>query len=647
MGLLTNRKQKEYLANGYDLDFLKEIQPQGNMNFKPDDYYFGGDGYYTILHVFGYPTKGLENFWMLDLMQISGTRAFLSIYRENNNELKEKLKSSIDEKSTRISGNARAVDNQTEVKEISDMAQLYSEIEDHNIAMMGIYIRIFVTAITKEKLFEKVQEIKDKTSKYKMGILTGELDLEYQAPFIPPSKQIEQINHRRGITVSAYALAGGYFYNHTKLEDQHGSYFGYTPTNGAVNFNFLERDNKRTRSFMLISGNPKMGQKTFSLKMNDDLYAKGHYIRNFDANGTFSIQTQYQNGLILNLSGSENRINPFQVFPTVTNREGTQVDEIRSFQLHIEKLKNMFYMLNSAATDDDMTTFEKLITSFYISKKIWFRNPNLHESELRATKINKDEYPQLSDFNLYISDVERQLAMKRGTNPVEMASITRIKNTFETMLQTHGGIFEGSTEFMDISNEKVVTFDFSGLKGQPNIFNAQVFSVLSLISADITNNGKRGKQILAQNPNLNETDLPHYIVNISDAQNIITPKFARSVDLLAGMMDGMGDNFAGIILSVNSLQNFLVSNNTGKVDPYTLAVQSIFSMMQYRVFAQTSETDVQVLANALSGAMNQSELETLPRLSKGQLFMNIAGVGNIVFNQQLMPTEVARYGDFQ
>ena len=647
MGLLTNRKQKEYLANGYDLDFLKEIQPQGNMNFKPDDYYFGGDGYYTILHVFGYPTKGLENFWMLDLMQISGTRAFLSIYRENNNELKEKLKSSIDEKSTRISGNARAVDNQTEVKEISDMAQLYSEIEDHNIAMMGIYIRIFVTAITKEKLFEKVQEIKDKTSKYKMGILTGELDLEYQAPFIPPSKQIEQINHRRGITVSAYALAGGYFYNHTKLEDQHGSYFGYTPTNGAVNFNFLERDNKRTRSFMLISGNPKMGQKTFSLKMNDDLYAKGHYIRNFDANGTFSIQTQYQNGLILNLSGSENRINPFQVFPTVTNREGTQVDEIRSFQLHIEKLKNMFYMLNSAATDDDMTTFEKLITSFYISKKIWFRNPNLHESELRATKINKDEYPQLSDFNLYISDVERQLAMKRGTNPVEMASITRIKNTFETMLQTHGGIFEGSTEFMDISNEKVVTFDFSGLKGQPNIFNAQVFSVLSLISADITNNGKRGKQILAQNPNLNETDLPHYIVNISDAQNIITPKFARSVDLLAGMMDGMGDNFAAIILSVNSLQNFLVSNNTGKVDPYTLAVQSIFGMMQYRVFAQTSETDVQVLANALSGAMNQSELETLPRLSKGQLFMNIAGVGNIVFNQQLMPTEVARYGDFQ
>lgn len=647
MGVLSKRKQKELIDLGYDLEFLKEIQPQGNINFKPDDYYFGGDGYYTVLHVYGYPTKGLENFWLLDLMQISGTRTFLSVYREDNNELKQKLRSSIDEKSTRISGNSKAVDNQTEVKEISSMADLYSEIEDHNIAMLGIYIRIFVTATTKELLFEKVQEIKDKSSKFKMGILTGELDLEYQAPFIPPAKQIEQINKRRGTTISAFSLAGGYFYNHTKLEDKHGTYFGYTPTNGAVNFNFLERDNKRTRSFMLISGNPKMGQKTFSLKMNDDLYAKGHYIRNFDANGTFHTQTQQQHGIILNLAGSENRINPFQIFPTMTNEDGTEADELRSFQLHVEKLKNMFYMLNSSATADDMNFFEGIVTEFYIRKGIWYRNPNLHLNELRATKIRREEYPLLSDFNIFLSDIERQFSMKRGVNPLELASLTRIKKTFETMLQTHGGIFEGSTEFQDISGEKVVTFDFSALKGQENIFNAQVFSVLSLISSDITNNGKRAKLILKKNPNLTETDLPHYIVNISDAQNIINPRFGRSVNLLANMIDGMGENFAGVILSVNSLSNFLVEGNGNGVDPYTLAVRSIFAKMQYRVFAQTSETDIPVLANALTGAMNQSELETLPRLSKGQLFLNIAGVGNLVFMQQLMASETERYGGIQ
>ena len=215
------------------------------------------------------------------------------------------------------------------------------------------------------------------------------------------------------------------------------------------------------------------------------------------------------------------------------------------------------------------------------------------------------------------------------------------------MLQSHAGIFEGTTEFQEISTEQVVTFDFSGLKGQPTIFNAQVFSVLSLVSADIVNNGKKCKQLLKINSQLQETDMAHYIVNIGEAQNLIQPKYQRSVNLLADMMDSMGDNYAGVILSVNSLQGVLFERGSGNHhDPYVTAVKRIFGLMQYRVFAQTSETDIELLANALAGSMNQSELETLPRLSKGQLFMNIAGVGNLVFNQELMEGEERRVGKF-
>ncbi|GFE46369.1 hypothetical protein ScFU6_21380 [Streptococcus canis] len=76
-------------------------------------------------------------------------------------------------------------------------------------------------------------------------------------------------------------------------------------------------------------------------------------------------------------------------------------------------------------------------------------------------------------------------------------------------------MFEGTTEFQDISSEQVVTFDLSGLKGTANLLNAQIFSVLSLVSADIVNNGKRCKQLLKANPNLTEMDMEHYIVNIS------------------------------------------------------------------------------------------------------------------------------------
>ncbi len=649
MPKISKRKQRKLQAEGYDLEFISQVQPQGNIDFKKHDrYWVSGDGCHTVLHYYEYPSEDLDQFWLTDLMQISGTRSFLSLYRENNTELKKDITDSIEEKSTRITGNSKLTDNQQELDEIRDLQQLNREITKKNIAMLGMYVRVFASATTKEELFKKVEEIKDKTSNYKSTILSGELDFEYHSPFIPAKYQVDLPNNRKGRSVRAHDLAGGYFFNHTKLEDQRGFYLGWTPTKGAVNFNFLERNEKRTRSFMILSGNPKMGQKSFLLKHTDGLYAKGNYIRNFDANGTFTELTQKQHGLILDLSGEVNRINIFQIFPTATNAEGTEVDEQQSYKLHIEKLKNILKLLNDQVTGDDLITFGKILNEFYIAENLWFVNPTIHKDELRATQLENEDYPILSDFLLYLDDYKRRLTQKRQKDEEELKSVKRIYNTFNEIMTSNTSMFEGITEFQDISTEQVVTFDLSGLKNMPNLLNAQIFSVLSLVSADIVNNGKRCKRLLKENPKLSEMDLEHYIVNISEAQTLINPRYETSVKLLADVIDSMGENFAGVVLSVNSLQGILFEAGYGNhKDPYVIAVKRIFELMQYRVFAQTDETSVPLLANALTSSMNQSELETLPRLSKGQLFMNIAGVGNLVFNQQLLQSEVQRYGGIQ
>lgn len=646
---LSKRRQRQLKAEGYDLALLSQIQPQGNIDFKQNDRcWVSGDGYHTVLHFYEYPSEDLDRFWLSELLLVPGTRAFLSLYREDNKVLKQEIKDAIEEKSTRITGNSKLTDNQQELDEIQDLQQLNRDITKKNIAMLGMYVRIYVSASTKEELFKKVEDIKDRTSNFKSTILSGELDFEYHAPFIPAQYQVDLPNHRRGIPIRAHDLAGGYFFNHTKLEDQRGVYLGWTPTKGAVNFNFLERNERRTRSFMILSGNPKMGQRSFLLKHTDGLYAKGHFIRNFDANGSFIEQTRKQHGVILDLSGEANRINIFQVFPTVTNEAGTEIDKKKSYKLHIEKLKNIFRLLNQEVTGDDATTFGTLLNDFYIDEGLWARNPSLSPEKLKATDLVSEEYPVLSDFILYVDDYKRQLEQKANPDKIELASVKRIYNTFNELLTTNADMFEGTTEFQDISSEQVVTFDFSGLKGTPHLLNAQIFSVLSLVSADIVNNGKRCKQLLKANTNLSEMDMQHYIVNISEAQTLINPKYESSVELLADMIDTMGENFSGVVLSVNSLRGILFESGAGNhKDPYVTAVQRIFGLMQYRVFAQTDETTIPLLANALIGSMNQSELETLPRLIKGQLFMNIAGVGNLVFNQQLLAPELERYGGIQ
>ena len=167
MGLLSLNSQKKWLNQGYDLDLLKAIQPQGNLNFNPDRYYYGGDGYYTILHVYEYPTDALPNFWLLDLMQINGTRAFLSVYREDNSKIKRKINQSIPEKGSRITGNSKLTENQKEINEIQTLNQLYQLIENKNISMLGMYIRIFVTDSTLEGCLKKLKKSKSVTPNIK------------------------------------------------------------------------------------------------------------------------------------------------------------------------------------------------------------------------------------------------------------------------------------------------------------------------------------------------------------------------------------------------------------------------------------------------------------------------------------------------
>ncbi|HEL0588536.1 TPA: virulence factor [Streptococcus equi subsp. zooepidemicus] len=650
MPLLPKRKERQLIKEGYDLALLSTIQPHGNVTFlKSDRYFEAGDGLHTTLHYYGYPASDLPRFWLTDLLQLPDTIAFLSLYRQDNQEIKTVLEDSIEEKATRLSDNAKVVANQTELSQIRELTQLHQEIERTNLATFGMYTRVYVSDQTREGLFEQVTNLKNKTSKYKATILLGEQDLEYQAPFVPASLQQDLPNHRKGTFIRVYDLAGGYPFNHTKLEDERGSYFGWTPTKGAVNFDFLHRDDRRTRSFMIVSGNPKMGQRSFLLKQTDDLYAKGHFIRNLDASGMFTDQTKEQKGLVLDLSGETNRINPFQIFPTVTKDNGIEVDEEKSYQQHLQKLKNLFQLLNSEVTGDDLATFGKLVNDFYIDEvRIWYRNPALHDGELRATQLVAEEYPILSDFILFLEDRKRQGQTRKHPDELELKTINRALNTFEELLSSHAAIFEGTTAFQDISTEQVVTFDLSGLVDSPHLLNAQVFSLLSLMSADMVNNAKQCRQKLKADSQLTEMDMPHYIVTISDAQTLINPQYEQSVSLLATVIDRMGYNFAGVILAVHSLEGILLeSNQMSAKDPYVLAVRRMFGLMQYRVFAQTDETSIGLLSNALHGAMNASELETLPKLAKGQLFMNIAGVKNIVFNQQFLAQELERYGSIQ
>ncbi|MEO5285920.1 conjugal transfer protein [Limosilactobacillus allomucosae] len=638
-------KRKEILRltqAGYDLDFLARIQPQGNLK-RHARYLEMGDGYVTCLRVYKYPAHGLMPFWGVPLTNNDATMAVISLGTEDRTEILKQLSRSATEQKIRVSGKAKEMDNVEASGTYMDQMRLMSQISQANEVMKRVYMRIFVYAPTLAELEKRTKRLIRENGQFMMARYADEQLSDFESIFIPTMSEQDMLNHPVGVPISARSMSGSYPFNHVKLEDPNGSYYGYTRTSGEVMFDPFQRDRHRTRSFFFVTGNAGMGKSTLLKKLNDDVFARGAYIRNFDVSSEYTDQTRDQNGVIIKLDQPENMINPFEVFPTVVNDDGT-VDEINSFAQHVTKLKNFFKFLSEDANSDDMTMLDSWIQDFYIDQNLWVRNPQQNARSMRITGLDHDMYPTLRDFVLYANErqrkAERDPRMRLTSNMV--TSMNRITSTFANIEESKGDMFDGITRFPDLTNEQVVTFNIQGLlaQGKP-IFNAQIYSVLTLLSADIIKNGMKLRQQL-KNGTLDMYSIPWYYLNVDEVENIINPKFTFGVEFLASMMEQMRKNFCAITMAAPTIKDLIMNGNSH--DPYVLAVQKIFSLFQIRFFFQISDDDLPRLQMALGGSTTTDELQGLTKLEKTEVLMNINGDRNVQFKVEITHDEERRYG---
>lgn len=638
-------KRKEILRltqAGYDLDFLARIQPQGNLK-RHARYLEMGDGYVTCLRVYKYPAHGLMPFWGVPLTNNDATMAVISLGTEDRTEILKQLSRSATEQKIRVSGKAKEMDNVEASGTYMDQMRLMSQISQANEVMKRVYMRIFVYAPTLAELEKRTKQLIRENGQFMMARYADEQLSDFESIFIPTMQEQDMLNHPVGVPISARSMSDSYPFNHVKLEDPNGSYYGYTRTSGEVMFDPFQRDRHRTRSFFFVTGNAGMGKSTLLKKLNDDVFARGAYIRNFDVSSEYTDQTRDQNGVIIKLDQPENMINPFEVFPTVVNDDGT-VDEINSFAQHVTKLKNFFKFLSEDANSDDMTMLDSWIQDFYIDQNLWVRNPQQNAQSIHITGLDHDMYPTLRDFVLYANErqrkAERDPRMRLTSNMV--TSMNRITSTFANIEESKGDMFDGITQFRDLTNEQVVTFNIQGLlaQGRP-IFNAQIYSVLTLLSADIIKNGMKLRRQL-KNGTLDMYSIPWYYLNVDEVENIINPKFTFGVEFLASMMEQMRKNFCAITMAAPTIKDLIMNGNSH--DPYVLAVQKIFSLFQIRFFFQISDDDLPRLQMALGGSTTTDELQGLTKLEKTEVLMNINGDRNVQFKVEITHDEERRYG---
>lgn len=639
---MNRREIMRLEEQGYDLEMIAQTQPQGNVK-RHSQYLQFGDGYVACLRFYKYPPHGLSWFWGVPITSDENTMAVLSYGTEDKEEIKKALSRSATEKKTQVSGKAKESDNVEAIGAYQDQINLLNALTANNEVMKRFYTRIFIYGKTKEDLEKRIKDYIRKNGGFKMARFSDEQLNDYQSIFVPTMKEQDMLNHPVGTPISSSALGLGYPFNHVKLDDPHGSYYGYTRTNGEVMFDPFHRDNRRTRSFFFVTGNAGMGKSTLLKKMNDDVFSRGAYIRNFDVSSEYSDQTRDQKGVVIPLDKPEFMINPFEVFATVINEDGT-VDEINSFAQHITKVKNFFRFLNADVNSDDLTMLDTWLNEFYIDQNLWVKNPKKLGNKLKITGLSHDMYPTLKDFVIYANERKRKIDRDRTINvtSVMSTSMNRITSTFQSLETTKADMFDGITRFPNLMDEQVVTFNIQGLKAQGDeIFNAQMYSVLSLLSADIIKNGQKLRQQL-KTGQLDLDFVKWYYLNLDEVENIINPKFTFGVEFLAEMMEQMRKNFCAITMAAPTIKDLIMEGSSH--DPYILAVQKIFSLFQIRFFFQISDDDIPRLTTALGGSTTADELQGLTRLEKTECLMNINGDRNVQFKVQITADEEQRYG---
>lgn len=644
---LNKKDIRRLNENGYDLGLIARTQPQGNV-IPHERYIEYGDGYAAILTLYSYPSHDLGDYWLRYLMSNDNTIGIVSLGTENKEEILQSLKKSVDEKASQISDKNRTSDNLDAQDDYLDDVNVLRELRTTNSQMKRLYVRVLVYADTRAKLDERIHKIKESSGEFGMTAFLGEQEEEWHSTLMPTMQQEHLKFHRKGVPADLSTVGGMYYFDHTKLEDEKGSYYGFTSTGGAINFDLWKRDNQRTRSFMFVTGQPGMGKSTF-LKMNTmDAFARGHYIRNFDISNEYAGLTEYLGGETIDLASSENKINPFEIFATDTDASGEQVDQINSFNNHINKLKTIFLTMNAAATADDMLVLDQLLVSFYIDYcHMWSHNPDRDRNKLKVTGLPHNQYPLLSDWNTYLGQIKRA-ASQEQRSPTERQSIDRIRMTFVTMQEKEGNIFEGFTNIPDFEKESFVTFNTGSLKshGQAT-YNAQLHSVLSLVSSHIVNNGKYWRKQVSDG-NATDDDVQKYLLNLDEAEEIITPKFPEGADLLAATMEQMRKNYCGIALAAPTIKGIVMNNSDSEKDtPYMSAVKKIFSLCQFRGFFQLPTEDIDLLSTALKGSITKEELEAITKLSKRHIFLNINGVTNLTFEVQTTNDMISLFGGGQ
>ncbi|MBO5485035.1 MAG: hypothetical protein J6K58_06790 [Lachnospiraceae bacterium] len=613
---------------------LEKIQPQGGITFSHPKYISSGGGYETCIHVYEFP-KSLDDYWMARVCNINNTVVTVDLNTDNINEVKKNINKSMKEQKYRYQGATDFEEQYDAQKRFQEMERLYHEISSMGEVIKLMHVRIFVADRSLKNLEDKVKNIMAKIESHGFlpTIFLNESKTEWKSMYLPyQQQQKEDLFFTYGQPLTSDSVAAGNPFHFSSLEDEKGDFLGKTPCGGNVIFNLFTKTRSRLYYNFLCVGTMGSGKSTLLKKQFESNAIQGNYVRTFDISGEFTLLTKILGGKVIRLDGTSGILNPLEILRAGDN-------DVISFTRHISKVSTIYrFLVGGQADTEEVIAFEELLRELYQSFGFEIKNGKMSK---QATALPADQYPIFSDMLAFLKrkieqmqegaygDVEMELVKK------EILRTDKIRQVVENLVNTYGNLFDGYTTIDNILDEQIVTFDISTLKElKAEIFDAQIFNMISLCWDNCVTNGKLMQQKL--NEGMHLWDIVNFLILIDESHRWLNAKKAQALDQVTIYMREARKYFGGIGLASQSIRDY-VPEGSGSVE--IDKIKTIFELTQYKFIFHQDSNAVPMLNNIFDGVLTNSQIARIPKLEVGENILCIASDQNLEFKVHLTKEE--------
>ncbi len=611
--MFWKQKEQQAVQELYNPVLISKIQPQGNLKLDDERYIKTGDGYVSCIMVYEYPGQA-GDFWLTELMDIEGVYSVLDVATEQSGDAQDDIIHSLTELEVRYE---HAKDDGTRIEAENNyklLKNMLTSVKTEGEAIKLIQCRLYVAGRTKAEVDNRVGKVTStlESDDYRCAVFLNETEFMYKALFQPYHEQVKERNKRVGNPIPAFSLAGGYPFNFEQLDDPDGFPLGTSSTGGNIIFDQFRKTLSRLSYDTLIVGKKGSGKSTLMKLMFKINAIIGNFIRLIDVTGEFGPLAKKLGGTIITLDGSSGIINYLEVFKTAE-------DESISFANHLSKMNSLYKYLCPTADESERNEFEEYVRRLYEVKGLWISNADQPQ---HITGLPPEAYPTFDDLlalvrsSLYEDFEEGKV--NRNLSPSRWRRLENIELTLSNLVHSYGKMFNGHTSIPNLSGRQIIVFNVQNVSTlKPEIFNALLFNIMSLMFDDMIRIGVPSKQMYETGTPI--CDIPKLLLMVDEAHKFINTRNPLALDYMIGIVREGRKYFTGLTMASQSIRDFAPQNNDSEA---VEKLKTLFELTQYKFIMQQESNCRDILRTIFGDRLTESQLKQIPRFQQGECFLS-------------------------